>query len=211
MGRIFLEPELYHENQFKQVKRMSIGGRRKSVKGKRKPKHAHLYLAGPRVGTSVGDERKYDRSLSAIKDRALKGDAGISFAGANGPDEFRELSSKVYAKLAKRIIEALVVDGKPYLPRHGYLHVNFPHVTDKTCNLESRFHFVLTAEKPTKLPWLLQKMCGKTEFPLEKDIVHKDGCFVAISFETTATLMRPRDELIVIRKLMPLLTCAYQK
>ncbi|KAF1914380.1 hypothetical protein BDU57DRAFT_519349 [Ampelomyces quisqualis] len=147
--------------------------------------YPRLYLAGPKVGSSLDDDKRSDRALAAIQEMAKRGVPGISFAGASGhrtpSDGPQPLWSKIYAQLAKNVTETILETKRPYLPKKTYLHVNFPPVTER-CNDATKFKFILTRDKEDSHLLLPRSLWGKRDLPFETAVVfNPNDCYVAVS------------------------------
>ena len=150
-----------------------------------------LVISGPNIGKNVGSfPIKFSGTVGAAVYAAKEaGIPAIAFSGRSGDKVAWNADtpeySKIYAKLATAVTNALIEGGKPYLPPGVFLNVNFPLVSDERahkCNYS--FAFVLSRIHD---PWLYEPKditpCGAKHtphLPYEK-VVIKDGCFVSIS------------------------------
>ncbi|KAF1911247.1 hypothetical protein BDU57DRAFT_524698 [Ampelomyces quisqualis] len=148
-----------------------------------------LFLAGPRVGRSLSIDLRSDQASRAVQQYArLYGRPSISFAGANGYDDrSRPYWSRIYAQLAKNIIQTVIESGKPYLPKDTHLHVNFPpiDVENARCTDLGQFKFILTRESEQEEDSHYDRHSGKYDFPYEFEVMYRrewvNQCYVSMS------------------------------
>ncbi|KAF1920472.1 hypothetical protein BDU57DRAFT_525542 [Ampelomyces quisqualis] len=186
-----------------------------------------LLVVGPKIGSSLGNDWRYDRAIIAVQMAAEEiSRPSIFFAGATGVrvtfrSDDQQLWSKIYAELAKKIISTIAQGGAPYLPEHTHLHVNFPHVTEERCNDASQFKFILTSHSdvpdsdvPDNRPIPDPRSCKEQSFPYEQDVVKRlDGCYVSMSlvtmeipsFQRLGPSETAKQE--IIRRLDPIVSC----
>ncbi|KAF2145843.1 uncharacterized protein K452DRAFT_220380 [Aplosporella prunicola CBS 121167] len=175
-----------------------------------------LVLTGPNVGTNLDIQLPFSGTVGGASYAAHTAKVpAIAFSGKTGdPTAWNEetpLYSTVYADLAQIVTEHVLAGGAPYLPDDVFLNVNFPAVSEDSCNEASQFKFVLTRVN-LHTPGLSDddvQTCDRETLPREREVIDTDGCYVSISVgdaadKTTATADKQQ---VVLDKLGDLLTC----
>lgn len=173
-----------------------------------------LAVAGPNVGSNLYLQVPFSgtvgSSVFASKQRkvpaiAFSGVSSGTLAWNTSPVPQRSL---VYARLASKIVDAVIKGGAPYLPEDVFLNVNFPKVEGQ-CTDASKFKFVLSR---INLGWFSApdvQTCGSTRLPIDMSVVNTSGCYVSISVgdANDKTTAPAEKQAVVLAKLKSLLTC----
>lgn len=174
-----------------------------------------LAVTGPNVGSNLGLEVFFSGTVGAAVSAVESGIPAIAFSGDTGEQTAwnvtpTPLYSRVYADVATNLTGYLVASGTPYLPDDIWLNVNFPAVSDDSCNSSDQFSFVLSRIF-TAIPLISGEdvdTCGSTRLPTETDVVNTDGCYVAISVGSTDKLdANATEQAVVLDKLSDILVC----
>lgn len=176
-----------------------------------------LALTGPNVGSNVAVQVPFSGTVgAAVWAVEQAGIPAIAFSGVSGErtawNAPAPLSAQLYADLALNITNTIIKSGKPYLPAHTYLNVNFPAVSDSSCNKASDFKFVMTRINTGLFSQRDAQHCGTTRLPWEADVLYIRGgkCFVTISpgdAKDKTTLNDAGLQAQIINKLQPILSC----
>ncbi|KDQ13566.1 hypothetical protein BOTBODRAFT_133478 [Botryobasidium botryosum FD-172 SS1] len=178
-----------------------------------------IVLTGPNVGNNLGITTQLSGTMGAAAEAVKQGIPAIAFSGATGPHRpYTELTvgdhSSVYAQVAVRLAQALIVSGKPYLPPGVRQNVNFPASNATTCSSPYQFRFVLSRIYNNRFATDVS-LCGSTHLPAESDVIRPrdpaqdHGCLASIStFSGSTKIDAGREaQAFVLRKLGPMLTC----
>ncbi|KAL6707724.1 hypothetical protein ACN47E_003845 [Coniothyrium glycines] len=174
-----------------------------------------LALTGPNVGGNVGVQVPFSGTVGAAtyaaKTAAIP---AIAFSGQTGdPTAWNvptPLHSKVYADLALNVTTTIINSGKPYLPTNTWLNVNFPAVSDSSCNNARDFKYIFTRINSGIFSSKDASWCGSTRLPTESDVVSRKGCYVTISpgdADDKTTVNDAAIQTQIINKLKPILSC----
>ncbi|PKS08193.1 hypothetical protein jhhlp_005469 [Lomentospora prolificans] len=173
-----------------------------------------LAVSGPNVGSNLWLAVHFSGTVGAAVYAAHEvGVPAIAFSGASdgtlawntNPAPTRSL---VYGELARRLTDAVLASGKPYLPSDVWLNVNFPEVGD-ACATADDFKWVLSRINPGLFSAADVEHCGGTRLPTETDVVNADGCYISISVgDASDKTTAPEDkQAVVLGKLKNMLTC----
>lgn len=173
-----------------------------------------IAVSGPNVGSNLWLAVHFSGTVGAAAYAAHEvGVPAIAFSGASGgtlawnttPVPTRSL---VYGELARRLTDAVLASGKPYLPSDVWLNVNFPEVGGACTNADD-FKWVLSRINPGLFSAPDVMNCDGTRLPTETDVVNTDGCYIAVSVGDASdkTTAPEEKQAVVLQKLRALLTC----
>ncbi|CAI4214315.1 unnamed protein product [Parascedosporium putredinis] len=173
-----------------------------------------LAVTGPNVGSNLWLAVHFSGTVGAAVYAVREaGVPAIAFSGASEgtlawnttPAPARSL---VYAELARRLTDAVLASGKPYLPADVFLNVNFPKA-EGACADPNNYKWVLSRINPGLFSAQDVKQCGSTRLPTETDVVNAKGCYASISVgdATDKTTAPEEKQAIVLKKLGSLLSC----
>ena len=173
-----------------------------------------IAVSGPNVGSNLWLSVPFSGTVGAAVYAAHEaGVPSIAFSGASdgtlawntSPHPARSL---VYGELARRLTDAVLASGKPYLPSEVWLNVNFPEVGGE-CTKADDFKWVLSRINIGLFSAPDVNHCGGTRLPTETSVVNHEGCFISVSVgdATDKTTAPEEKQAIVLQKLGNLLTC----
>lgn len=172
-----------------------------------------LAVTGFNVGANLGLTTQISGTVGAAVQAIKEGVPAIAFSGTTGTQisytDKTPLYAQIYADLSTNITMALIDSGKPYLPNDVWLNVNFPAVSDDTCNKVSDFKFVLSRINVAFLSPDDVETCGTNRLPTERSVVtNTQGCYVSISPGDEHKLTADVDsQAVVLKKLGHMLSC----
>ncbi|KAF3798359.1 hypothetical protein GCG54_00009635 [Colletotrichum gloeosporioides] len=143
-------------------------------------------LVSGTVGTAVFASN--ERNIPAI---AFSGASTGTLAWNTSPVPAR---SAVYGELAKRLVDKIVSGGAPYLPEKVWLNVNFPAVTDTSCNNADDFKWVLSRINPVTLNPDVGTCGSSDRLPWENTVVGTAGCYISISVGDSNKSTAPKEK-----------------
>ncbi|KAH8700741.1 acid phosphatase precursor [Talaromyces proteolyticus] len=175
-----------------------------------------LAVTGPNVGNNLALTVLFSGTVGAAVSAVESGIPAIAFSGDTGSQTAWNVSptplySQVYAELATTLTDHLIASGAPpYLPPDIWLNVNFPAVSNDSCNSADQFSFVLSRIY-TAVPLISGadvETCGSTRLPTETAVVDTAGCYVAVSVGNTDKRDgNATQQAVVLDKLSDLLVC----
>ncbi|KAF5392024.1 hypothetical protein D9757_003263 [Collybiopsis confluens] len=101
-------------------------------------------------------------------------------------DSADTFAARVFANLTVQFVNALLAQGKPYLPPGVSINVNYPTSTTSSCPTPSDFSFVLTRIAPSTSVADVET-CGTDHLPGESAVVAMSGCFTSVSVMNATT------------------------
>lgn len=144
-----------------------------------------LAVTGPNVGSNLGLVTQFSGTIGAAAEAVKHGIPAIAFSGAGGSQHiFTEADpvADVYAQVAKKLVDAVVASGAPYLPANVALNVNFPVSDATTCTQLSDYHFVQSRVNVDINPFTKDvNQCGSDHLPTESSVIESGGCRVSVS------------------------------
>ena len=171
-----------------------------------------LAVTGPNVGSNLDIQVPFSGTVGAAVEAVNQGIPAIAFSGRTGTqtafDATTPLYSQVYTDLALNLTTAVLESGTPYLPDGVFLNINFPDVSDTTCNDVSQFQFVFSRINIGIFSADDVQTCGSKRLPMEREVVDA-GCFVSVSpgDASDKTTVDAGRQAVVLEKLQGLLTC----
>ncbi|KAJ4286614.1 hypothetical protein N0V88_007978 [Collariella sp. IMI 366227] len=173
-----------------------------------------LAVSGPNVGSNLYLAVHFSGTVGTVVYAAKEAKIpAIAFSGKStgtlgwntSPEPQR---SKVYAKLATTLTNAIIGSGKPYLPENVFLNVNFPEVDDK-CTNANQFRWILTRVNLGLFSDQDVEICGNKRLPTEQSVVDTDGCYISVSVgdANDKTTAAAEKQAVVLKKLQSMLTC----
>lgn len=175
-----------------------------------------LAVSGPNVGANLGAAVFFSGTAGAATYAANEGEIpAIAFSGASGSQTAWNVTppaySPIYAELATNLTNRLLASDQPYLPKDVWLNVNFPEVSDSSCNNVQDFEFVLSRIFPA-VPLVTPddvETCGSKRLPIDIQVMATKGCYVSVSVGVASTKLDASADAqnVVLEKLGGLLTC----
>lgn len=175
-----------------------------------------LAVAGFNIGANLGLTVLASGTVGAATEAAKEGIPAIAFSGSTGSQTAwtaaPETYEQVYADLSTNITQTLLASGAPYLPDGIWLNVNYPAVSDGSCDNVAEYHFVLSRIFPA-IPILTPKdvvTCGNEgRLPTETSVVETAGCYASISVGVATTKLdaSAANQQVVLAKLSSILSC----
>jgi 5'/3'-nucleotidase SurE len=173
-----------------------------------------LAVTGPNVGSNMLVAVPFSGTVgSAVYAAHEASIPAIAFSGASDGNlawntEPVPERSTVYAKLAADLVDRLVKDDPPYLPKDVWLNVNFPKA-EGACTDPANYKWVASRIYPG---WFSQpdaNTCGSDRLPTETEVVGTDGCFISVSFGDARdkTDTSADNQAIVLKRLGDFLSC----
>ena len=173
-----------------------------------------IAVTGPNVGSNLWLTTRISGTVGAAVYAAHNaGVPAIAFSGASGGalpwnTTSSPARSLVYAELARRLTEAVLASGKPYLPDDVWLNVNFPKVEGE-CTHADDFKWVLSRINPGIFSNPDVRHCCRTILPTESEVAGTKGCYISVtvgdaSDKTTAS---EEKQTVVLEKLQGILAC----
>ena len=175
-----------------------------------------LAVAGFNVGANLGLTVLASGTVGAATEASKEGIPAIAFSGSTGSqtawNSSPETYEQVYADLSTNVTQTLIASGTPYLPDGIWLNVNYPEVSDGSCDNVADYKFVLSRIYDA-IPFLTPKdvvTCGNNgRLPTEKSVIDAYGCFASISVgvASSKTDTDAATQQIVLDKLSSVLSC----
>lgn len=163
-------------------------------------RYPDLAVSGPNVGPNVGPAIPVSGTIGAASYAAHEaGIPAIAFSGWGNNTAWnatRPLFTKLYARAATRLLNRLVAEGRPFLPKDVWLNVNFPHANETSCSTVNNVKFVLTTMEdvgPTS------EACGIARLPTEMSVVLHSGCYASV---TVAMAPEKKDASAAVRQVV---------
>ncbi|KAF9067436.1 acid phosphatase [Rhodocollybia butyracea] len=152
-------------------------------------------VSGPNVGTNLGPDISGSGTVGAANEAALLGVPSTAFSAKGlsqvaytdlDNDDADTFSAEVAAALTVEFVDALLADGKPYLPVGISINVNYPASSPTGCASTSDFSFILTRIAPNASVTDVET-CGTDHLPGEAEVNVTPGCFASVSVMNATT------------------------
>ncbi|KAF9074621.1 sure-like protein [Rhodocollybia butyracea] len=173
-------------------------------------------VSGPNVGNNIGPGVIGSGTVGAACEAALLGVPSVAFSAEGvsqvaytdlANNDTDTVTAEIAAALTVKFLDALLADGKPYLPSGVSLNVNFPN-----CSSPSEVKFLFT-----RLAFNLSatdvETCGTDHLPSEIEVAAIDlltsGCFATVSVmnATTITDVDATTQAFVLNRLPGFFSC----
>ncbi|KAE9400879.1 sure-like protein [Gymnopus androsaceus JB14] len=177
-------------------------------------------VSGPNVGNNLG-QSSVDGSgtVGAACEAALLGIPSTAFSAAGlsqvaytdlGTNDADTFAAVVSAGITVKYLDALLADGKPFLPPQISINMNWPAPTPTTCPNVDAYSFILT-RIAADASVIDVETCGTDHLPQETDVVDMRGCFVSVSVMDAAskTDVDAATQAVVLERLGSILSCIW--